>query len=86
MLPKSRAEFHDAYAVLEKMDTDLHSVIRSDQPLNQEHCQFFIYQLLRALKYIHSANVIHYDLKPRNCLVNEDCDLKIYNFKLPKCF
>ena len=45
--------------------------------------QFFIYQVLRGLKYIHSANVIHRDLKPRNLLVNSNCDLKICQIAPP---
>ena len=34
------------------MDTDLHQIIRSPQPLTDEHCQYFVYQVLRGLKYI----------------------------------
>ena len=34
-----------------------------------EHIQYFLYQLLRGLKYVHSANVVHRDLKPSNILV-----------------
>ena len=41
------------------METDLACVIRSPQELTDEHVQFFIYQVLRGLKFIHSANVIH---------------------------
>jgi serine/threonine protein kinase len=32
------------------------------------------------MKYVHSAQVIHRDLKPRNLLVNSSCDLKICDF------
>lgn len=40
--------------------------------------------MLRGLKYIHSANVVHRDLKPRNLLVNSNCDLKICDFGLAR--
>ena len=46
--------------------------------------QYFLYQLLRGLKYIHSANIIHRDLKPSNLLVNANCDLKICDFGLAR--
>jgi serine/threonine protein kinase len=46
--------------------------------------QYFLYQLLRGLKYIHSANVLHRDLKPSNLLLNANCDLKICDFGLAR--
>jgi len=76
--------FNNVYMVTELMETDLACVIRSPQELTDEHCQFFIYQVLRGLKYIHSANVVHRDLKPRNLLVNSNCDLKICDFGLAR--
>ena len=72
--------FQDIYIVLDLMESDLHRIIHSAQDLTDEHVRFFLYQLLRGLKYIHSANVIHRDLKPSNLLVNENCDLKIGDF------
>ena len=54
------------------------------QPLTNEHCQYFLYQILRGLKYIHSANVLHRDLKPSNLLVNSNCDLKICDLGLAR--
>lgn len=39
------------------MEADLHQIIRSGQPLTDEHYQSFIYQTCCGLKYIHSANV-----------------------------
>ena len=76
--------FNDVYVMYELMDTDLHQIIRSNQPLSDDHCQYFVYQLLRGLKYIHSANVLHRDLKPSNLLLNANCDLKICDFGLAR--
>ena len=46
--------------------------------------QYFLYQILRGLKYIHSANVLHRDLKPGNLFINANCDLKIGDFGLAR--
>ncbi|OXB50970.1 UNVERIFIED_CONTAM: hypothetical protein H355_012360, partial [Colinus virginianus] len=66
------------------MESDLHQIIHSAQPLTLEHVRYFLYQLLRGLKYIHSANVLHRDLKPSNLLVNENCELKIGDFGMAR--
>ena len=52
----------DIYLVFEFMETDLHAVIRANI-LEDIHKRFTIYQLLKALKYMHSAEVLHRDLK-----------------------
>ncbi|XP_076901155.1 mitogen-activated protein kinase 15-like [Bidens hawaiensis] len=84
LLPPSRREFKDIYVVFELMESDLHQVIKANDDLTPEHYQFFLYQLLRGLKYIHSANVYHRDLKPKNILANADCKLKICDFGLAR--
>lgn len=86
MYPPSGVEFEDIYIVTDLMETDLHRVIYSKQQLTDEHAQYFVYQILRGLKYLHSANVIHRDLKPSNILVNKNCDLKICDFGLARGF
>jgi len=82
-----RADTLDAmqhlYIVQEYMETDLFKLLRS-QPISNEHICYFLYQILRGLKYIHSANVIHRDLKPSNLLLNTNCDLKIIDFGLAR--
>eukprot|EP01006_Ploeotia_vitrea_P059656 TRINITY_DN7367_c0_g1_i1.p1 TRINITY_DN7367_c0_g1~~TRINITY_DN7367_c0_g1_i1.p1 ORF type:complete len:442 (+),score=-20.31 TRINITY_DN7367_c0_g1_i1:61-1386(+) len=77
-------EFEDIYIVQDLMETDLHRIIYSRQTLTIDHIQYFVYQLLRGLKYIHSANVLHRDLKPSNLLLNSNCDLKICDFGLSR--
>ncbi|XP_020548514.1 mitogen-activated protein kinase homolog MMK2 isoform X2 [Sesamum indicum] len=51
---------------------------------HMDHDNYFLYQILRGLKYVHSANVLHRDLKPSNLLLNANCDLKIGDFGLAR--
>jgi len=82
--PASREVFNDVYVIYELMDTDLHQIIRSPQSLTDDHFQYFMWQVLRGLKYIHSANILHRDLKPSNLLLNASCDLKVCDFGLAR--
>ena len=74
----------DVYLVMEKMDSDLQKIIASKQELSDEHYQFILYQILRALYFLHSANIIHRDFKPSNVLINEDCTVKLCDFGLSR--
>uniref|UniRef100_A0A668RJ43 Mitogen-activated protein kinase n=1 Tax=Oreochromis aureus TaxID=47969 RepID=A0A668RJ43_OREAU len=73
----------DVYIVQTLMETDLYKLLKS-QRLSNDHVCYFLYQILRGLKYIHSANVLHRDLKPSNLLINTTCDLKICDFGLAR--
>ncbi|GAA6027383.1 hypothetical protein JCM8097_007814 [Rhodosporidiobolus ruineniae] len=81
--PTSFDKFTEVYLIQELMETDLYRVIRT-QNLSDDHVQYFVYQTLRALKALHSAEVIHRDLKPSNLLLNSNCDLKICDFGLAR--
>lgn len=65
-----------SYIVQTLMETDLYKLLKT-QKLSNDHICYFLYQILRGLKYIHSANVLHRDLKPSNLLINTTCDLKV---------
>ena len=68
------------YIVQDLMETDLYKLLKT-QHLSNDHICYFLYQILRGLKYIHSANVLHRDLKPSNLLLNTTCDLKVVSLR-----
>jgi serine/threonine protein kinase len=78
------SEFRSLIVVVDLMELDMHHVILENPDLQTDHHRFFIYQILRGIKYVHSANVIHRDLKPENLLLNSDCELKICDFGLAR--
>lgn len=82
--PEDEEDFNDVYVVFDLMEADLHQIIHSDQPLTDEHVRYFLYQILRGLKYIHTAKVLHRDLKPSNLLVNENAELRIGDFGMAR--
>ncbi|XP_031472755.1 uncharacterized protein LOC116245238 [Nymphaea colorata] len=71
----------DVYLLFEYMEADLHNVI-AEGILKDVHIRFILYQMAKALKYLHSARLIHRDLKPSNILVNSNCAIKLCDFGL----
>ncbi len=66
---------------LVRAETDLHAVIRANI-LEDIHKRYVLYQLLKALYYLHTADLIHRDIKPSNLLLNSDCHVKLCDFGL----
>ena len=71
----------DIYLVFEHMDVDLYTLIR-ENILAEKHKKYILYQTAKAMMYLHSAGLIHRDVKPSNILVNEACDAKLCDFGL----
>lgn len=77
--------FSDAdrfYLILEFANNgDLYSLLTS-QPRSyfpEHQASNYVKQLIKALKYLHSKNVIHRDIKPENIMVNDQV-LKLSDF------
>jgi mitogen-activated protein kinase 1/3 len=82
LLDVTVAHFQAVVVVMDLMD--MFQILSSWQTLLVDHHRYFVYQLLRGLKYIQSGNVLHRDLKPANLLLNANCDLKICDFGLAR--
>lgn len=53
--PPRKENFNDVYIVYELMDTDLHHIVRSDQPLTDDHCQvlpWLIFLIVRPPSFL----------------------------------
>jgi len=81
----------EIYLVTNLMHLDLHQLIKmnNQRPIEKRiitasHIPHFLYQILRALKFIHSAKVLHRDLKPSNIFVDLDGHLRIGDFGLAR--
>ncbi|GKT33286.1 Extracellular signal-regulated kinase 2, partial [Aduncisulcus paluster] len=73
----------DFYIVFPFVSTDLHAVVRTNI-LENIHKKYILYQLLLALAYIHSGELLHRDLKPSNILINSDCIVRLCDFGLAR--
>merc|ERR1712070_1108143 len=73
----------DLYLIFEFMETDLHAVIRANI-LEPVHKQYVMYQSFKALMYMHSAELVHRDMKPSNLLLNSECLMKVADFGLAR--
>ena len=75
ILPPPRGrEWKDVYVVHRPFAADLQRVIRARGSLTNDQCEWFLWNVLRALVELHSAGIWHRDLKPANVLIDSSCD------------
>lgn len=55
----------------ELMDCNVYDLITAHKkPFDEQTTLILIYQLLKAISFIHSKNMFHRDIKPENCMVD----------------
>lgn len=69
------------YLILEYVDNGtLFSVIQNNKGVTEQEAFKYFIQVVSAIHFLHSNNLIHRDLKPENCLVDKDGGVKICDF------
>ena len=63
---------------------ELFDRIADREALTESTAREYMKQILNAVAYCHMNNAMHRDLKPKNILVNSNCDLKICDFGLAR--
>ena len=84
--PSYLESFNHLFLVLEIVESDMKKLLASNPPvpLQEEHIVTIMYNSLCALNFIHSANIIHRDIKPGNFLINSSCSVKLCDFGLSR--
>ena len=71
------------YIILELCNNNsLSELLKRRKRLTERETQYYGYQILLGLKYIHSLKVLHRDLKLGNLLLTEKLDVKLADFGL----
>ena len=60
----------------------LHDLLKKRKTLTELEVQYYIFQLIKALQYLHNLKIIHRDLKLANLFLTEDMKLKLGDFGL----
>ena len=60
----------------------LQDVLKKRRRISEGECQYYAWQVLDGLAYIHSQGVLHRDLKPANIFLDKDMRVKIADFGL----
>ncbi|OEH75742.1 CMGC MAPK family protein [Cyclospora cayetanensis] len=96
LVPTDLEKFDEMYVVLEIADSDFKKLFRAPVYLTELHIKTLLYNLLVGVKrleswalwlraaYLSSLMALLCPQKPANCLVNQDCSVKVCDFGLAR--
>ncbi|KAH3765978.1 serine/threonine-protein kinase 3 [Pelomyxa schiedti] len=82
-LSEGNQKFAHIGLVSELMDCDLRTLIYDRGPISSEQCRIIMYGILCGAHEIHSACIVHRDLRPKNILIKGN-RVKICDFGLAR--
>lgn len=69
------------YMIMEICDSTLSDLLKQNKKIRESHTKKFILQLLSAIEYLHTVNVVHRDIKLSNILLS-NYTIKLADFGL----
>lgn len=85
---KDNSPVDNIFLVMEYVEFDLRKMLtklgEKSKEFNEEHITVILYNMLCCLNFIHSAGLIHRDIKTDNILINGSCVTKICDFGLAR--
>ena len=87
---KEHEEFEEAqglFFILDYVPNDFKKMMNEIEPANltEPHVVIIVYNLLCAFNFIHSAGIMHRDIKPGNLLIDQNCQIKLCDFGQARC-
>jgi serine/threonine protein kinase len=73
------------YLVMEYCESNFSKVLQNvkDKGFNETEALYYLKQIINAMKYLHTKNIMHQDIKPANILI-KDGKLKLADFGIAK--